>query len=147
MEMAKLFARHMARIGADLLAQPNALLVPVPLNRWRLFKRTYNQAALLVQGINAFVHVPIALQALSRIYATPSQQGLDKKERIRNVRKAFVVPPAQQKYIEGRPIILVDDVVTTGATATACTAALLKAGAAHVDVLSATRVLRQQNSF
>jgi ComF family protein len=147
LEMAILFARHMVRVGADLLAQPQAVLVPVPLNRWRLFKRTYNQAALLAQSMGRLTNVPVKLQALVRVRATPSQQGLSLEARARNVRRAFSVPLAMQKQVQARPVILVDDVVTTGATVTACTAALLKAGAAHVDILSATRVLRSQNSF
>jgi ComF family protein len=137
-EQAAMFAGPMQRAGAALLADPKAILVPVPLHRWRLFHRTYNQAALLAQAIAHRTGHDVRVDLLVRTRATPSQQGLDRAERARNMRKAFTV----QKPLAGQTVILIDDVLTTGATVTACAQVLLKAGAGAVDVLTAARVLR-----
>jgi ComF family protein len=110
----------------------------VPLHRWRLFHRTYNQAALLAQAIAHRTGHRVRVDLLVRTRATPSQQGLDRAERARNMRKAFTA----QKPLAGQTIVLIDDVLTTGATVTACAQVLLKAGAGAVDVLTAARVLR-----
>jgi ComF family protein len=137
-EAVTFLAGPMARAGAALLADPKAILAPVPLHRWRLFGRTYNQAALLAQAIAALAGRTVAVDLLERVRATPSQQGLDRAERARNMRKAFRV----RRPLAGETIVLVDDVLTTGATAAACTQALKKAGAGPVHVLTAARVLR-----
>jgi ComF family protein len=136
--LVQLLARAMARAGADLLADPQAVLVPVPLHRWRLARRGYNQAAELAKAIAKLSGRPVLVEALARTRATPAQQGLDRAARAQNMRKAFAV--ARPDQIANRPVVLVDDVLTTGATAHACAAALLKAGAAHVSLLTAARV-------
>jgi ComF family protein len=130
---------HMARAGAALLG-PQVLLVPVPLHRWRLWRRGFNQAALLARGLARAGHGTLAVDALVRTRATRPSVGLTAPERAANVRGAFIV--ASPGLVQGRDIVLIDDVLTSGATATACTRALLEAGAARVDVLTWARVVR-----
>jgi ComF family protein len=130
-------ARWLQRAGADLIARCD-VIVPVPLHRWRLLMRTYNQAALLANVVGRLSGKAVVPDALARVKATPSQGGLDRVARRRNVAKAFAVKrPAS---VAGRRVLLLDDVLTTGATADACAATLLKAGAIAVDVLVLARV-------
>ncbi|ABC21541.1 phosphoribosyltransferase [Rhodospirillum rubrum F11] len=131
------FARWMARAGRALLAG-DPVLVPVPLHRWRLFSRRYNQAAVLAQAIADAGDLDYRPLALVRRRATPSQGGLGRGARARNVQGAFVV--VRPDEIAGRRVVLIDDVLTTGATANACARALLAAGATGVDVLTLARV-------
>ena len=127
-------ARLMALAGRDVIAASD-LLMPVPLHRWRLWRRRYNQAALLANRIARRVGKPCHHHGLLRIRATASQVGLDAKRRARNVRGAFAVLPALEPEVSGRRVLLIDDVLTTGATSNACAQALLQAGAAAVNVL------------
>ncbi|MBF0374100.1 MAG: ComF family protein [Alphaproteobacteria bacterium] len=133
-------ARWMSRAGAELLAQAD-LLVPVPMHRLRLFQRTYNQAAMLARELSRLSGVAFAPEALSRGRATPSQGRMGRVERIKNVRGAFA-PGRNGDLVRGRAVLLIDDVLTTGATASECARALRKAGAASVDVLTVARVGR-----
>jgi predicted amidophosphoribosyltransferase len=112
-------------------------MAPVPLHRSRLRERRYNQAALLAQAIAAHVPRPVALQALARRFGTPPQTGLDAGARRANLAGAFVVP--HPPAIADRHVLLIDDVITTGATADACARALLSAGARRVDVYAVGR--------
>ena len=130
-------ARWLQRAGVDLIARCD-VIVPVPLHRWRLLMRTYNQAALLANKLGKLVDKPVKPDALTRIKRTPIQGGLDRAARRRNVAKAFAVK--RLAAIGGRRVLLIDDVLTTGATANACAQTLLKAGAAAVDVLVLARV-------
>lgn len=137
--LARLMAAHMARDGADWLG-PGALLTPVPLHRWRLLTRGFNQAALLARAIGRASATPIAIDALVRGRRTAHSPGLNRRQRAANVRAAFRVPkPAQ---VAGRDVVLVDDVFTTGATAAACADALQRVGARTVRVLTFARVVR-----
>jgi ComF family protein len=129
-------ARWLQRAGAELLAS-NDVLVPVPLHRWRLLMRTYNQAALLANALGKLSGKPVAVDALRRVKSTPSQGKRNPAERRRNVAGAFAVTGAA---VSGKRVLLVDDVLTTGATADACARCLLQAGAASVDVLVLARV-------
>lgn len=138
---APVFARWMAAAAGDLLADAD-ILVPVPLHRWRLAARRYNQAGLLAQRLGTLAERPVAPDALIRHRATPSQGHLAPHERARNVRGAFAVPPRRRHHVEGRRVLLIDDVITTGATGQACTAALRAAGAMAVDLLTVARVVR-----
>jgi ComF family protein len=125
-------ARWMQRVGSTLLESCD-VIVPVPLHQWRFLWRTYNQAALLANALGRFSGKPSLPDGLLRVRRTPSQGGLGRAQRRRNVSGAFRV--RRPDRIRGKNVLLVDDVFTTGATAEACTRALLAAGAAMVDVL------------
>ncbi|WP_242390635.1 ComF family protein [Pararhodospirillum photometricum] len=136
-DAAPVLARWMARAGQELLA-PGAVLVPVPLHWTRLFGRRYNQSVLLAQALARGTGLGVAPDALRRLRRTPPQQSLTREERHDNVRGAFAV--ARPAVIGDRPVVLVDDVLTTGATAAACARALKAAGAPRVDLLTLARV-------
>jgi ComF family protein len=140
-EAAAAFGAWLARAGAELLADAD-LLVPVPLHRWRLFRRRYNQAALLALAVARASGVPSVPDLLVRRRQTAPQGHLSRAGRLRNVAHAFQVRPGRTNLLAGRRIVLVDDVLTTGATATECAAALRRAGAAEVAVLTLARVVR-----
>ena len=140
-DAAPAFAAWMARAGAELLTDAE-VLVPVPLHWSRLFARRYNQAALLAHAIGCQSGVPVACDALKRKRKTPTQGSLGRNARFRNVRGAFAVPPERSDAIRGKRVLLIDDVMTAGATAEACSTTLLKAGAAAVDVLTLARTVK-----
>jgi len=129
----------MIQAGNDILAQSDVIM-PVPLHRWRLLKRRYNQAGLLVQALGRHLNKPVSLDGLLRIRATPPQGHQTRKDRADNVKKAFAVNPRYD--VTGKTIVLVDDVMTTGATLNECADALLSAGAKLVDVLVVARATR-----
>lgn len=140
LEGAPAFARWMARAGADLLADTD-VIVPVPLHRWRLLARRYNQAAVLAMALGRLSGVAVVPDALARLRRTPSQGHMDREQRRRNVSGAFAVPARRRAAVAGRRVLLVDDVLTTGATTGECARVLLKTGAASVDVLTLARVV------
>jgi len=140
LDLAPVMGRWMARAGAELLDGAEAL-VPVPLHWRRQWARRVNQSAALAAGIGRIAGVGVVTGALRRARATPQQVGLSKTERAANVQGAFRVAPERRAEIEGRRLVLVDDVLTSGATVEACAKALLRAGAAHVDVLVFARVV------
>jgi ComF family protein len=140
-DAARPFARWMARAGRPLLAEAE-LIVPVPLHWTRLVRRRFNQAALLAHALAAESGATVAPDLLVRRRRTPSQGGLTARQRALNVRGAFAVQPKRRPRVEGRRVLLVDDVMTTGATIEACTRALHRAGAADVDALVLARVVR-----
>lgn len=116
---------------------PGALLVPVPLHPVRLRSRGFNQALLLARPLGRALGLPVAPRALRRIRRTQAQPGLGAAERRVNLAGAFVV--CHPATVSGRHVVLVDDVLTTGATANACAGALRAAGASRVDVYTAGR--------
>jgi ComF family protein len=134
-EAGQLMARMMLRAGRRLLEEADIIL-PVPLHRWRLWRRRFNQSAYLAQQISRHSGKPWAAQALVRQKRTRSQVGLDHDTRRKNVRGAFSVPEAQLRHVGGKSVLLIDDVRTTGATAEACAVALKKAGARNVSLLT-----------
>lgn len=129
-------ANWMVRAGGDMWGQVD-VIVPVPLHRWRLLKRRYNQAALLAQAIGKQTGKPVSVDLLRRVRSTASQGHFSRKERAANVAKAFTVKKGAE--ITGKRIVLVDDVLTSGATVNECASILFKAGAASVFVLTLAR--------
>ena len=138
-EIAHTLALHMQRAGAALLAEAD-LLVPVPLHRWRLLHRRFNQSALLAAALARRTARPSLPDALRRVRVTQSLGHLPAARRAALLMGAINVRPGRAAAVAGRRILLIDDVLTSGATARACTRALLDAGAGRVDVLVASRV-------
>jgi ComF family protein len=139
-EAGLLMARLMTGAGRALLAEAD-VVVPVPLHRWRLWQRRFNQAAVLAFELARHAGKPCKPEALVRVKQTRQQVGLDAEERQRNVHSAFAVPLDCLAIVDGKSVLVIDDVRTTGATAKAATVALLKAGAAQVDVMTFALVL------
>lgn len=135
--LARLMARHL-QPGSD------RLLVPVPLHRWRIWKRGYNQAALIASALSRRTGVAVELDILRRTKATPPLKGLGRRERALAVRGAFRLREEGKAVLAGRHAILVDDVYTSGATAGGCARALKRAGAASVAILTWARVVRTE---
>lgn len=142
LQLVRSFMPALRRALAVLPAHPS-VVVPVPLHRWRLLKRLYNQAAVLAARL-AVEEPPLTYlpHALVRHKATKSQGHMDVLQRRKNVKNAFTVPPAQRASIAGRHVLLLDDVFTSGATAHECARVLKDNGAVRVDVLTLTRVVR-----
>jgi ComF family protein len=136
--MARIVALHLHRRfdPAD-----DALLVPVPLHRWRLWSRGFNQSALIGRSLAARTGLPLAIDAIRRVKATPSLRGLTRVQRARAVRGVFALTEQGRAQIAGRVVYLVDDVYTSGATAGACAKLLKRGGASRVVVLCWARVL------
>jgi ComF family protein len=140
LDLSATMGRWMARAGQELIAEADALL-PVPLHWRRLWGRRFNQAAALAKVVAATEGLPVLTGALKRVRATPQQVGLSRSERAINVQGAFAVTAQGKATIRGKRLILVDDVLTSGATVDTCARALLRAGAGNVDVLVFARVV------
>ena len=138
-ELAPILAGMMARSGAALLARAD-ILVPVPLHRRRLFHRKYNQAAVLALAIGRLARRPVQPDALQRTRQTAPLGEKSPEERALEVSGSLQVRPSRRQKVIGRTVLLIDDVMTSGATANACAQALAEAGALAVDVLVAARV-------
>lgn len=138
-DLAQVLALHMARAGRPLLEAAD-VLVPVPLHRRRLFKRRYNQAALLARALARRASLPVLPDALIRTRPTVPLGTLSASARAAELAGAFAVRASRAGSIRGRRVLLIDDVLTSGATVNACTRALRLAGAARIDVLTAARV-------
>ncbi|MFL1461527.1 ComF family protein [Roseococcus sp. DSY-14] len=138
-ELALPLARLMARAGREVLDGADAL-VPVPLHRWRLLARRHNQAALLARALGRLGGLPVWVDALARTRRTAPLEGAGAAERQARLDGAFAVPARAARRVRGARLVLVDDVLTSGATAGGCARALLAAGAAEVRVLAAARV-------
>lgn len=136
--LTPMLARLMA---ARLPAPADRLIVPVPLHRWRLWYRGFNQAALLGRGLANMGHGMLLVDALVRTKRTPVLGGLGAKARRRALVGAIGVSKHGAKAVKGRSVILVDDVLTSGATSQACVAALKRAGATSVTICCFARVL------
>ena len=135
------FVRWMHAAARELIDDVD-LIVPVPLHRWRLLRRGFNQSGLLAGGLAQLAARAWCPDLLVRTRSTASQQGLGARARLENVtRTAFALHP-RRRSVEGARILLVDDVFTTGATVSACTAVLRRHGAARVDVVTLARVVR-----
>jgi ComF family protein len=140
LDLSATMGRWMARAGREMTAEADALL-PVPLHWQRLWGRRFNQAATLAKVVAATCGLPVLSGALKRVRATPQQVGLSRNERTVNVQGAFAVTQEGKAAIYDKRLILVDDVLTSGATVDTCARALLRAGARNVDVLVFARVV------
>lgn len=134
-------AETMARAMARLVPEGEALLVPVPLHRWRLWSRGFNQAALIARALARRHGLPVSVDLLRRVRATPKLQGLGRRARAKAVAGAFALAPGARTALRGRTVLLVDDVHTSGATGDACARLLKRGGAARVILLCWARVL------
>ena len=139
--IALTMARPMRRVGAAMLE--DALVVPVPLHRWRIWSRGYNQAALIARAL-ARGTSDLALDLVERPKRTPPLRGLGRLARERTVQGAFRINPAWKDKVKGRRVVLIDDVYTTGATAKGCARVLKRAGAKEVNLLCWARVVRDE---
>ncbi|MCB4860827.1 ComF family protein [Sphingobium sp. PNB] len=134
--LARLIARQMAR---QVPAARDAVIVPVPLHRWRLWWRGFNQSALIARHLARLTGLPVDNHALLRTRRTRPLRGMSPKTRAKAVRGAFALAPGHM--LKGRAVLLIDDVQTSGATAAACARALKRGGAASVHLLCWARVL------
>jgi ComF family protein len=140
LDLAPMMGGWMAQAGRELLANADAI-VSVPLHWRRLWTRRFNQAAMLAKVISESSGVPTVHHVLERTRATPQQVGLSRPERASNVQGAFRVADGSKVEIRGKRLVLVDDVLTSGATIDNCARTLLRAGASNVDVLVFARVV------
>jgi ComF family protein len=139
-DLAPAMGRWMARAGRELLDGAD-MIIPVPLHWRRAWHRRYNQPGALARSIERQSGVALQGDVLQRVRATEQQVGLSRPQRASNVQGAFKVSPDRQSEIAGRRLVLIDDVLTSGATTDACARALLRAKAAQVDVLVFARVV------
>jgi ComF family protein len=137
--LAKLMARAMARH----VPQRPVLLVPIPLHRWRLWSRGFNQSLLVARELRHLSGQSLHMDLIKRVKATPMLGGLGAKERAQTMRGVFKVPPSARPIVRDAEILLIDDVYTSGATANAAALALKRAGAARVSILSWARVIKE----
>jgi ComF family protein len=137
-----LLGRWLAEAGRELLPGSD-LIVPVPLSRLRLLQRQFNQAAVLAGELSRQTGISADPLLLTRVRSTRSQVGMTRDQRRRNVAGAFSVPGDRRARLRGRNVLLIDDVITTGATVDACARTLKRAGAARVDVLALALVTNE----
>ena len=142
LELARAMGGMMVRAGAELLADAD-VIVPVPLHRWRLWWRRFNQAMALAKVVSCESCVPCDPFLLARVKRTRRQVGLTKAQRQDNLQGVFRVPTEAKAKLKGKRVLLVDDVLTTGSTANAASRALLRGGAASVDILAFARVVQE----
>lgn len=141
LDLAPALARWMLTPAKHLLKRAD-IIAPVPLHRWRLLRRKFNQSAELARHLARASGQYCLPDLISRHRKTPSQDGLNRAERMDNQRGAFQIPKRHMPALKGKSVLLVDDVMTTGATLSACAEALFVAGAANVDVIVLARVER-----
>lgn len=134
--IARFIARHVEA------GEEGALLVPVPLHRWRIWRRGYNQSALIAAALAGRTGLEMKLDLIERVKATPPLREMSPAERRKAVRGAFRIAPRHRPGLKGKAILLIDDVYTSGATANACARVLKRAGAARVNILCWARVVR-----
>lgn len=139
------FAQQLSRAGRTLFEGAH-YLVPVPLHPRRLRERRFNQAALLARALSRIKNIPMNTHSLGRVKPTDSQGGKTASGRRRNMQGAFAVAEGRKEGIKNCNIILIDDVLTTGATVQACARVLKGAGASRVDVLTLARVVKDERA-
>lgn len=137
-------AETMARAMARLMPADAGLIVPVPLHRWRIWSRGFNQAALIADSLGRKHALPVEKHVLRRTRATPVLRGLGARGRARAVQGAFALADGAKAKLAGKTVILIDDVHTSGATSAACARTLKRGGAAKVILLCWARVLERE---
>lgn len=137
------FMPWLNQAGREILERAD-YIIPVPLHRWRILRRRFNQSALIAQYLSKDISVPSLLDGLERKRATVTQGHLQVNERQKNVKNAFAMNPEHVDKLRGKTVVLIDDVYTTGATVNECTKVLLKAGVASVNILTLARVVKPQ---
>jgi ComF family protein len=140
------FAQTAARMMARVMPDDADLLVPVPLHRWRIWGRGFNQAALIARGLSRASGVPVAPDLLRRTRATPVLRGMGARARAKAVAGVFALAPGSVGQLRDRHVVLVDDVHTSGATGAACVRVLKRAGAARVTILCWARVIARDGA-
>jgi ComF family protein len=140
LELAHAMGAWMVRAGDELLTEADVVM-PVPLHRARLARRRFNQAALLARVVAERTGLPADVRSLERVKPTPPQVGLSRSQRAANMQGAFRVDAEARFAVDEKAVVLVDDVMTSGATINAAARALLRAGARRVDVLVFARVV------
>ncbi len=145
-EMALRMAAWMARAAADLLPQTD-MIAPVPLHWQRLLSRRFNQAAELARALARDSSIDFYPDLLLRVRPTRSQIGLTRAARRRNVRGAFQINPTWRKKLQGKSVLLVDDVMTSGATLASCAKTLRRAGAGQINVATLARVIHAEETI
>lgn len=143
LDIARPASEWMARAAAPIIV-PGMIVAPVPLHWWRMLTRRYNQAALLARGVARLAGLEHCPDLLIRPRSTGTQNGLDHAGRHENMQAALRVHPRRRHRLQGRHVLVVDDVMTSGATFAAAAEALLAGGAAHVSVLSFARVAKEE---
>jgi len=136
--LAPIFGGWLSKTGAELVSVSDAI-IPVPLHYWRMLGRRYNQSLLLARALSNASGLTLLDHGLKRTRHTKQQVGMSRTERQKNVKGAFSV--TDKEAVKGKTILLIDDVMTTGATLNACTQTLLKAGASQVNVLTLARTV------
>ena len=143
-EIAALLAPWLQASGKDLLHDAD-YLIPVPLHLFRLVSRRYNQSAELARRLSQLSGVPMKVEWLRRVKKTSQQVGMTRDMRQKNLKGAFEVIPNKVAALEGKKVVLIDDVITTGSTVTACAKTLRKVWVALIDVLSVARVVMHES--
>ncbi len=140
-DLARPLGAWLYRAAMPIL-DPRMIIAPVPLHWSRLLRRKYNQAALLSQQVARLAGLDHTPDLLHRLHRTPSQEGRDRAARFANLLDAMVVPPRRADLVAGRSVLLVDDVMTSGATFAAAAEACIAAGASRISVLALSRVAK-----
>lgn len=146
LEGAPAFARWMVRAGAEILEDTD-YIIAVPLHWRRLLQRRYNQSAVLATHIGRLTGKPVIADMLRRVRSTPPLKGMNRTARYRQLKGAIAIAPQYEDSVAGARIAVIDDVMTSGATAESCARALIALGAVRVDILTLARVVRPVDTF
>ncbi len=138
--MVPAFGKWLAHAGQEFISTAE-VIVPVPLHPLRLIRRKYNQAALLAYALAQEIKIPVLPDGLTRIRHTAPQASLSREKRLKNLHGVFKVSERYYNHMQGRRVLLIDDVITTGATVNACCKALKRGGVAEINVLTLARTV------